>query len=117
MMKSAEMCSYKFIFMVLVLLVPIYTAYAQQTSKPSSEQSSSPSDSESRAGSNFHSSFASAEFALDGRVIIQGAPFSAVGVKETTQVLSDGRPFVRRMVMSIYRDSKGDTRVEWGNSA
>jgi hypothetical protein len=117
MMKSAAICSYKVIFVVLALLIPICTAYAQQTSKPSSEQSSSPSDSESRAGNNFHSSFASAEFALDGRVIIQGAPFSAVGVKETTQVLSNGRPFVRRMVMSIYRDSKGDTRVEWGNSA
>ncbi|HEX8889239.1 MAG TPA: DUF4097 family beta strand repeat-containing protein [Pyrinomonadaceae bacterium] len=109
------MCSYKVIFVALALLVPIYAAYAQQTSKPS-RQDSALTDSERQAGNNFHSSFASAEFAYDGRLVVQGAPFSAVGIKETTQILGDGRTFVRRMVSSIYRDSKGNMRLEWGKS-
>ncbi|MBA2733581.1 MAG: DUF4097 family beta strand repeat protein [Acidobacteria bacterium] len=89
-------------------------AGAQQISG-SSKQSSSPTDSETRAGGNFNNSFASSEFAFNAGVIVQGAPFSAVAIKETTQILSDGRRFVRRMTASIYRDSEGRTRHEWGN--
>jgi Putative adhesin len=114
-MKSTATWPYKAIFLVFVLYISVDTAYAQQISRPSGQ--GTPTDSEKQAGNNFHSSFASAEFALDGRVVVQGAPFSAVGIKETTQILSDGRPFVRRMVASIYRDSEGNTRYEWGNSA
>ena len=113
-MKSAATWPYQVIFLVCVLYISVGTAYAQQISKPSGQ--GTPTDSEKRAGNNFHSSFASAEFAVDGRVIVQDAPFSAVGIKETTQILSDGRPFVRRMVTSIYRDSKGRTRYEWGKA-
>jgi hypothetical protein len=109
------MCSYKVVFMVLALLIPIHAAYAQQTSKPSG-QGPSLTDSERQAGNNFNSSFASGEFAAGGSIVVQSAPFSAVGIKETTQILSDGRTFVRGMVASIYRDSKGNTRYEWGNS-
>lgn len=112
------MCSDKVIFMVLALLIPIHASYAQQASKPSPPAQGTPQiDSEMRAGGNFHSSFASAEFATDAGTVVQGAPFSAVGIKETTQILSDGQKISRRMVTSIYRDNKGNTRYEWGNSA
>lgn len=99
---------------VLAVLISSGIAGAQQTSKAAG-QNASLTDSETRAGGNFHGSFASDEFAFKGGVIVQGAPFSAVAIKETTQILSDGRRFVRRMTASIYRDSAGRTRHEWGN--
>ncbi|MFL6209759.1 MAG: hypothetical protein ACJ74W_12960 [Pyrinomonadaceae bacterium] len=68
--------------------------------------------SERHAGDNFHSSFAAGEFAFDGRLVVEGAPFSAVAVKETTQTLSDGTQVVRRLTARVYRDSAGRTRTE-----
>ena len=73
----------------------------------------SATDSEQQAGNNFHSSFASGELASDS-AIVQGAPFAALGVKETTQILSDGTRRVRRASVRLYRDSAGRTRNEWG---
>ncbi|HEY0005859.1 MAG TPA: hypothetical protein VGB17_13835 [Pyrinomonadaceae bacterium] len=84
-------------------------AQAQQASQPPA-QSSSVTDAERQAGNNFSSSFASAEFAFDGRGLVQGAPFSAIGKKETTQILSGGRRLVRTMTARIFRDSQGRTR-------
>ncbi|HEX8181006.1 MAG TPA: hypothetical protein VF525_15775 [Pyrinomonadaceae bacterium] len=68
---------------------------------------------ERQAGDNFHSSFASAEFAFNGQRVVQGAPFSALSVKETTQVLGDGTKVIRRMTARVYRDSAGRTRNDW----
>ncbi|HYJ47553.1 MAG TPA: hypothetical protein VEV81_13145, partial [Pyrinomonadaceae bacterium] len=99
---------------LLLLLIPLHTASAQQGAAPAG-QTATPTESEKQAGNNFNSSFAAAEFAADGRTVVQGAPFSAVAVRETTQVLSDGHPFVRRTVASIYRDGEGSMRYEWGN--
>jgi hypothetical protein len=100
---------------ILALFVTAYLGHAQQGAKKLT-QSSSAMDSEKQAGNNFDSSFASDEFAFNGSAIVQGAPFSAVGVKETTQILSDGQTLVRRRTTSIYRDSVGSTRFEWGNN-
>ncbi|HEX8844063.1 MAG TPA: hypothetical protein VF791_05440 [Pyrinomonadaceae bacterium] len=94
----------------LALVTTNYTANAQQA-----KQASSPTASEKQAGNNFHSSFASGEFAFNGRGVVQGAPFSAVGITETTQILSDGSRINRRRVTSLFRDSLGRTRSEWGN--
>jgi hypothetical protein len=104
--------------MLIILALLVTTAYlghAQQGAKRHA-QSSTATDSEKQAGNNFDSSFASNEFAFDGSGIVQGAPFSAVAVKETTQILNDGSRIVRRRTSSIYRDSLGSTRFEWGNS-
>jgi hypothetical protein len=98
----------------LAVLMTNVFAGAQQIPKPSGVNSPQ-IESELRSGGNFHSSFASSEFAADGGTVIQGAPFSAVGIKETTQILSDGRRITRRMAQSIYRDGEGRTRHEWGN--
>ena len=114
MKDRAAACFNRIALMILVVLINSAVAGAQQSSVTSGQNISS-IDSEARAGGNFHNSFASSEFAFDGRVIVQGAPFSAVAVKETTQTLSDGRRSVRRMAASIYRDSEGRTRHEWGN--
>lgn len=114
-MKSTQAKSYRVMLTILSLLVIASAGKAQQKSKTLT-QSSSKAASERQAGNNFHSSFASSEFASNGRVAVQGAPFSAVGIKETTQILSDGSPLVRRMTASLYRDSAGRTRIEWGNS-
>jgi hypothetical protein len=116
MKVTATTRSHQVMLMVLALLVTTYMGYAQQASKTLA-QSSSQADSEKRAGNNFDSSFASTEFAFDGRGLVQGAPFSAVGVKETTQILSDGRRIQRRRTTSIYRAGLGSTRFEWGNNA
>jgi hypothetical protein len=99
---------------ILALGIITTAASAQHISKLPAKASTA-TESEERAGNNFHSSFASAEFAFDGTIVVQGAPFSAVGTKETTQILSDGSPLVRRTTTSIYRDSEGRTRNEWGN--
>ncbi len=99
---------------ILAVLMTSVIAGAQQISKPSGVNSPQ-IESELRSGGNFHSSFASSEFAADGGTVVQGAPFSAVSIKETTQILSDGRRVARRMAQSIYRDSEGSTRSEWDN--
>lgn len=110
-MKSNATCICRALLIALALVLTARSASAQQKTG----QLPSPTDSERQAGNNFHSSFASAEFAFDGSAVIQGAPFSAVGTKETTQILSDGSRVVRRMTTSIYRDSLGRTRFNWGN--
>jgi DUF4097 and DUF4098 domain-containing protein YvlB len=114
MKGRAARCFNRIAPVILAVLITSALAGAQQMSGASG-QNSSLTDSETRAGGNFHSSFASGEFAFNGRVIVQGAPFSAVAIKETTQILSDGRRFERRMAASVYRDSEGRTRHEWGN--
>jgi hypothetical protein len=114
-MKSRAMWSHRFMLAVMVLSVTACITNAQEISKPSGKNSPQ-IESELRAGGNFHSSFASSEFASNGSTVVQGAPFSAVGTKETTQILSDGRRITRRMTTSIYRNAQGSTRLEWGNS-
>jgi hypothetical protein len=51
------------------------------------------------------------EFSFDGKVV-KGAPYSADGVTETIQILSDGNRIVRTSSAKIYRDSLGRTRRE-----
>lgn len=114
-MKTGATWPERIMFAVLAMLMMTCIASAQQTVDPSS-QSASSIDSEKRAGNNFDLSFASAEFGLGSSARVEGAPFSAIGTKETTQILSDGQRIVRRMTMSISRDSVGRTRIEWGNS-
>lgn len=114
MKGRTAMCLNRIAPVVLAMLICSVIAGAQQISKPAG-QSSSSIESELRSGGNFHSSFASDEFAFNGGVVVQGAPFSAVSTKETTQLLSDGRRHVRRMTSIIYRDSEGRTRNEWWN--
>ncbi len=114
MKDRAARCFNRIAPVILAVLISSAIAGAQQMSGASG-QNSSLTDSETRAGDNFHNSFASDEFAFNGRVIVQGAPFSAVAVKETTQLFIDGRRFVRRRAASVYRDSEGRTRQEWGN--
>ena len=113
-MKSRTTWLYR-VIVVFALCLPTGVVHGQQESIVS-VQSSAAIESERRAGNNFHSSFASSEFAFDGRVVVQRAPFSAVGIKETTQILSDGRRLVRRMATTLYRNSEGSTRNEWGSA-
>ncbi|HUQ33712.1 MAG TPA: DUF4097 family beta strand repeat-containing protein [Pyrinomonadaceae bacterium] len=113
-MKGTTKWVYRATFAAVALSLVAGVARAQQAPTPSGKESPQ-IESELRSGGNFHSSFASSEFASQGGTIIQGAPFSAVGVKETAQILSDGRRITRRMVQSIYRNSEGSTRNEWGN--
>ena len=96
---------------VFSLLITVGSVEAQ-TSSRKNVQASSLSVAENQAGVNYHSSFASAEFAFNGSVIVQGAPYSATNIIETTQILSDGRRVVRRMAGRVYRDSEGRTRHE-----
>src|SRR5215212_6098330 len=105
-MKSRAMWSHRIIFAVMALSVAACAASAQQVSSPTGKNSLQ-IESELRAGGNFHSSFASSEFASNSGPVVKGAPFSAVAIKETRQTLSDGRHITRRMVQSIYRDSEG----------
>ena len=93
----------------LLCLGAMHAARAQQAARAGATAT----DSEQQAGNNFHSSFASGELASDS-AIVQGAPFAALGVKETTQLLSDGTRRVRRASVRLYRDSAGRTRNEWG---
>lgn len=114
-MTPTEKWSERLLLVLLVLSLSAGPANAQQISYPAAAQESKLTESEIRAGNNFHSSFASSEFAA-GSVIVRGAPFSAVGIKETTQILSDGRRITRKGTASIYRDNEGRARYEWGNS-
>lgn len=114
-MKGTSTRPHRVMLIIMALLVTAYLGHAQQGAKRPAP-SSTVTDSEKQAGNNFDSSFASNEFAFDGTAIVQGAPFSAVGVKETTQILRDGSHIVRRRTSSIYRDSLGSTRFEWGNT-
>lgn len=113
-MKGTDKLFHKILFGVFSLFVAVCVASAQQQTKTPAQNPSS-IESEKQAGNNFHSSFASSEFAYNAGDVVQGAPFSAVGIKETTQILSDDSRIVRRMITSIYRDSSGSTRFEWGN--
>lgn len=107
-------CFKRVAVLILAMLVTSAIAGAQQISGTAGQTPSS-LDSELRSGGNFYNSFASSEFAFNAGVVVRGAPFSAVAVKETTQILSDGSHRVRRMAVGIYRDSEGRTRHEWGN--
>ncbi len=49
---------------------------------------------------------------LHGGRVVKGAPFSAVSVSETTQVLADGNHIVRKTQTNLYRDSQGRIRKE-----
>ena len=44
--------------------------------------------------------------------LVKGAPYSAEGVTEVTQILTDGNRIVNRSTTRIYRDSEGRTRRE-----
>jgi hypothetical protein len=59
--------------------------------------------------------FVSSELAA--RSVIKGAPYSAIAVNETRQVLSDGNRIERSSSISLYRDSQGRTRQEQANGA
>jgi len=49
---------------------------------------------------------------LHGGKVVKGAPFSAISVSETTQVLADGNHIVRKTQTNLYRDSEGRIRKE-----
>jgi len=49
---------------------------------------------------------------MHGGKVVTGAPFSAVGVSETTQTLSDGTHISRKTQVNLYRDSQGRFRKE-----
>lgn len=98
---------------LLLTLTPANAAPAQQGSQPSGQDTPGAA-SERRSGNNFHSSFASSEFALNGRVVVRAAPFSAVAVSETVQVLSDGSRLKRTRTARVYRDGEGRVRLEFG---
>jgi hypothetical protein len=104
---------YRVALSALVLLCVTQGARAQAPTQARAVAANAAA-SERQAGNNFHSSFASGEFAFDGRFVVEGAPFSAVAVKETTQTLSDGTHLVRSQTARIYRDSAGRMRNEWG---
>ncbi|HWY06791.1 MAG TPA: hypothetical protein VNY24_08005 [Candidatus Acidoferrales bacterium] len=44
--------------------------------------------------------------------VVSGAPYSAVGVTETTQTLADGTTINRKIQANIYRDGQGRVRRE-----
>ena len=44
--------------------------------------------------------------------VVTGAPYSAVGVRETKQTLADGNTIDRKVQSNVYRDSQGRTRHE-----
>jgi hypothetical protein len=44
--------------------------------------------------------------------VVTGAPYSAVGVTESTQTLADGNTINRKVQSTVYRDSQGRTRRE-----
>lgn len=44
--------------------------------------------------------------------VVTGAPYSAVGVTETKQTLTDGNAIDRKVQVNVYRDSQGRTRRE-----
>lgn len=104
----------------LAALLPLtllftHTTLAQQTSQQPG-QGSQETASEKRSGNNFHFSFAASEFGTNGRVIVRGAPFSAVAISETVQVLSDGSHVTRKRTARVYRDGEGRVRFEFGSA-
>ena len=46
------------------------------------------------------------------RKLVKGAPYSAQGVTESVQTLSDGNRIVRKNTAQLYRDTEGRTRRE-----
>jgi len=56
-------------------------------------------------------SWVAAEMVFGGKVV-EGAPFSAEAVTESTQILHDGNRIVRKSTALVYRDSQGRTRRE-----
>jgi len=44
--------------------------------------------------------------------VVTGAPYSALGVTESTQTLADGNTINRKVQSTVYRDSQGRTRRE-----
>ena len=101
----------------LAALLPLTLLLAHTTLAQQAAQGPTDAASERRAGNNFHSSFASAEFAFNGQVIVRGAPFSAVAVSETVQVLSDGSRVTRGRTARVFRDGEGRVRFESGRAA
>src|SRR5215467_7390068 len=55
--------------------------------------------------------FVTSEVNFSGKVV-KGAPYSAQGVTETIQTLSDGNRIVNRSTATLYRDGEGRTRRE-----
>jgi len=49
---------------------------------------------------------------IHGGKVVTGAPFSAVGVSETTQTLADGNHITRKTRTNLFRDSQGRFRKE-----
>jgi hypothetical protein len=49
---------------------------------------------------------------MHGGKVVTGAPFSAVGVSETTQTLADGNHITRKTQTNLFRDSQGRFRKE-----
>lgn len=49
---------------------------------------------------------------MHGGKVVTGAPFSAVGVSETTQTLADGNHISRKTQTNLFRDSQGRVRRE-----
>jgi hypothetical protein len=102
----------------LAALLPLtllftHATIAQQTSQQPG-QSSPETAAQKRSGNDFHFSFAASEFATNGRVIVRGAPFTAVAISETVQVLSDGSHVTRKRTARVYRDGEGRVRFEFG---
>lgn len=49
---------------------------------------------------------------MHGGKVVTGAPFSAVAVSESTQILADGNHITRKTQTSLFRDSQGRLRKE-----
>jgi len=49
---------------------------------------------------------------VHGGKVVTGAPFSAVGVSESTQTLADGNHITRKTQTNLFRDSQGRFRKE-----
>jgi hypothetical protein len=45
--------------------------------------------------------------------VVEGAPYSGVGITEVVNVLADGNRIVNKNTMRYYRDSQGRTRTEY----
>ncbi|MDQ3819624.1 MAG: hypothetical protein M3362_18375, partial [Acidobacteriota bacterium] len=106
-MKGTKTPFYRILFAVTALFITTCVASAQQQPKPSA-QSSPPADYDTQALNNFATGLS----AFSGGGVVKGAPFSAVGIVEITQILSDGSRSERRREESIYRDNEGSTRLE-----
>ena len=55
--------------------------------------------------------FMATEMSFAGK-LVKGAPYSAQGVTESVQTLSDGNRIVRKNTAQLYRDAEGRTRRE-----